>query len=55
MRFTSNKTKQLIAASLLTGSLILAPEVCEFPFSSVAFTEVKMYMGTAEDYASPIE
>ena len=55
MGFTSKKTKRLIAATLLTGSMILVPEVCEFPFSSVAFTEVKMYMGTAEDYASPIE
>ena len=55
MRYLSKKTKRLIVASLLTGSLILAPEMCEFPFSSVAFTEVKMYMGTAEDYASPIE
>ena len=51
----SKTTKRLIVASLLTGSLILAPEVCEFPLGSVAYTAVKMYTTTAEDYPSSIE
>ena len=55
MLYTGKKIRCLITAPLITGSLLVKPETCGVFFTSVAYAEVKMYIGTAEGYASTLE